>query len=295
MEVIEDPVPISAAEAAVPEESAPEGEAQVDLSTLPAEIVGGPVSTKGSAEFKEEPYVRRFPGFSPFVPGADPGFEPSRYSCRPRTSKSSSARTPFLPLSPLPVSVADLSGPHSEFFELDPSFPISSLLVRNASGQPLRTIYFTSPIVRTLLLSNSYKRMRLTSCGVKVFSRQDSSKDGQFRCKWRIMSEGLEIMRPFMGERRIIKCGMETLKQLMGTLNVAIADVEDKAFVERIGEMETGSCVLEVKASGVDVECVPLSTWFGFRCRGTDLVLRSFFPSGSSRTSLSRSGSPRRP
>lgn len=144
--------------------------------------------------------------------------------------------------------------PHRDFFDLHPSFPTSSLLVRNASGAPLRSIYFTSALVRSLLLSNTYSRMRLISCGVKVFSRQESStKDPIYRCKWRVLSEGLEILRPFMGPRRIIQGSIGTLKLLMGTLNILMADLDEVAFLDRLNEMESGSCVLEVTANGEGV------------------------------------------
>lgn len=162
--------------------------------------------------------------------------------------------------------------------------------MRNASGVPLRTIYFTSPIVRSLLLSNSYKRMRLTSCGVKVFVRQESSKDSVFRCKWRVMNEGLDILRPFMGPRRIISCDMDTLKMLMSTLNVAIADVKDEAFQTRIAEMETGSCVLELNAIGKDIECafarLPPLTFADHSTRATRFEQKLSLPFWKSKASV---------
>lgn len=138
----------------------------------------------------------------------------------------------------------------SAFFDIHPSFPVASLLVRNASGAPLRSIYFTSELVRSLLLANSYSRMRLISCGVKIFTRQDSGKTDTYKCKWRIVSEGLEILRPYMGKKRIIQGNLETLKILMGELNVPFASLKEEQFLARLGEMEPGSCVLEVRAEG---------------------------------------------
>ncbi|KAM0749571.1 S-adenosyl-L-methionine-dependent methyltransferase [Meredithblackwellia eburnea MCA 4105] len=209
MEETEDSVPISKEEEAVPEVSATD--AEVDLASIPAEIIGVPSSRNGAGEFKEEPYI--------FL---DPEDEQVKICV--------------------------------DFFDLDPSFPLSSLLVRNASGQALRTIYFTSPIVRELLLSNSYKRMRLTSCGVKLFARQDASRDGVFRCKWRVLAEGLELIRPFMGPKRVIRCKPDTLRVFMEALSTSIENIKDEEFVKRINEMEPGSCVLEVAVAGSDVE-----------------------------------------
>lgn len=211
-------------------------EEEMDVSSLPADVVG--TINKAPVEFKEEPYIYLAADDEQVKLCMSVFLSPSLY---------------------LVLSLNDhgILERHREFFDLHPSFPTSSLLVRNASGAPLRSIYFTSSLVRSLLLSNTYSRMRLISCGVKVFTRQDAtSKDPIYRCKWRVVSEGLEVMRPFMGPKRIIQASIDTLKLLMGTLNILIADVHEVAFVQRLNEMESGSCVLEVTASGEGVAYV---------------------------------------
>ncbi|KAM0791035.1 hypothetical protein ACM66B_004331 [Microbotryomycetes sp. NB124-2] len=140
-----------------------------------------------------------------------------------------------------------------DFFDLDESFPVTSLLVRNSQGAALRSVYFTSEIVRALLFSNSYSRMRLISCGVKMFTRQDSSKDGTYRCKWRVNAEGLEVLRPFMGPKRITTANIATLRQLMSSMTVNFNDLQEEQFKQRLDEVEPGSCVLEVDAQGEGV------------------------------------------
>ncbi|KAI5478817.1 tRNA (cytosine-5-)-methyltransferase [Pseudohyphozyma bogoriensis] len=186
----------------------------VDLTSLPADVVGGAVKGVNKGEFKEEPFI-------------------------------------YLPETDEEVKLC------IDFFGLSPSFPMSSLLVRNAQGKPLRSIYFTSPLVHTILDSNSYTRMRLISCGTKLFSRQGQdgvSKDGSvYRCKWRLMSEGLEVIRPFMGEKRVVRCGMETFELLMRKMNLQLSEVKEEAFLRKIEGMEMGSCVLEVAAVGKDI------------------------------------------
>lgn len=92
--------------------------------------------------------------------------------------------------------------------------------------------------------------MRLISCGVKVFTRQDSSKDGTYRCKWRVMNEGLEVLRPFMGRKRIVTANVDTLKTLMAGLTIPLAELKEEQFKARLEEMEAGSCVIEVIAKG---------------------------------------------
>lgn len=114
-------------------------------------------------------------------------------------------------------------------------------------------MYFTSTLARTLLHANSYTRMRLISCGVKLFTRQDSSKDGTYRCKWRVNSEGLDVLRPFMGTKRIATANVETLRALMQSMTINFADLKEEQFKSRMEEMEPGSCVIVVEAKGEGV------------------------------------------
>jgi multisite-specific tRNA:(cytosine-C5)-methyltransferase len=124
----------------------------------------------------------------------------------------------------------------------------------------MRSIYLTSDLTRSLLLSNAYTRMRLISCGVKLFTRQDNSKDGTYRCKWRLNSEGLAVVKPYLSERRIVKAGNDTLRQVMENVSTKFEDIKDEEVRKRMTEMEPGSAILKIeKAKGKDIECVSFS------------------------------------
>lgn len=108
-------------------------------------------------------------------------------------------------------------------------------------------MYLSSHIVKSLLTSNSHTRMRVISCGVKVLSKQDSGRnDETYPCRWRLMTEGIEIVRPFMGERRIVRASMDTLKKLIIGVNILLEEFTEEAFLTRMNELENGSCVLEI-------------------------------------------------
>ncbi|GAA5984685.1 hypothetical protein JCM10908_003459 [Rhodotorula pacifica] len=144
-----------------------------------------------------------------------------------------------------------------DFFDISDDFPFNELLVRNASGAPLRSIYLTSQLTRALLLSNSYTRMRLISCGVKLFTRQESSKEQAsiYRCKWRLNSEGLEVVKPFLGQKRIVTVNEETLRQCMEQVSVKLEDLKEEGLAARMRAMEPGSAVLRVEnATGKDLQ-----------------------------------------
>jgi len=144
-----------------------------------------------------------------------------------------------------------------EFYDINPSFPADNLLVRNAEGLPTRTIYLTSSVAREVIENNSHVRLRLICCGVKIFCRQDPSAstakdvkatDPEKFCKWRIVSDGIDFFRPFMGSKRVIQCHINVLKQLMrhDQQYPLITDLEDEAFREQVRQLDIGSCVAEI-------------------------------------------------
>ena len=252
----------------------------------------------GGKPFNEEPYI--------YLPGLEDD--------QVRLIKCVALPPPlvFLALSPC-SSLLMVLLPRRDFFGISDAFPFSELLVRNAAGQPLRSIYLTSHLTRKLLLSNAYSRMRLISCGVKLFTRQDSN--GQYACKWRLNAEGLEVVRPYLSDKRVIKVGAETLRQVMGAVSVKFDDLTEAGLKERLATTEPGSAVLHVQgAKGSDTECVSLPPPAYRRARDADdLPLPSsssprrppdlalpprpsslFSLAGRRRTSSSRSGSARR-
>ncbi|KAA1065932.1 hypothetical protein PGT21_015942 [Puccinia graminis f. sp. tritici] len=144
-----------------------------------------------------------------------------------------------------------------EYYDINPTFPADNLLVRNAEGLPTRTIYLTSSVVREVIENNSHVRLRLICCGVKIFCRQDPSAatikdmkaaDPEKFCKWRIVSDGIDFFRPFMGSKRVIQCHINVLKQLMrhDQQYPLITDLQDEAFRNQVRQLDIGSCVAEI-------------------------------------------------
>jgi multisite-specific tRNA:(cytosine-C5)-methyltransferase len=119
-------------------------------------------------------------------------------------------------------------------------------MVRNAAGKPVRSVYLTSPTIKQVLAANNYERIRLISCGVKVFTRQDQGKE-DYSCKWRLLSEGIKTMRPYMGDKRIVHCNVATLKRLLGPDPYPrLETFEEERFVESVKALENGSAIVEV-------------------------------------------------
>ncbi|EME46093.1 hypothetical protein DOTSEDRAFT_70180 [Dothistroma septosporum NZE10] len=147
-----------------------------------------------------------------------------------------------------------------DFYELQPLFPRDRFLVRNPAGDPVKGIYYSSQLVKDVLITNDKRGMKFVHAGVKMFMKQDAQ--GQNICRWRIQTEGLPIIEGWVGERRIIRLQKKaTLRKLLVEMfpKVATDKKEDGAETggwkdlgeigEQVRDMGMGCCVLRVEAS----------------------------------------------
>jgi multisite-specific tRNA:(cytosine-C5)-methyltransferase len=148
-------------------------------------------------------------------------------------------------------------GDHAEvqsveiFYHLSPRFPRNRFMVRNASGEPVKTIYYTSALVRDILTENEGKGIKFIHGGVKMFMRQDVQGEGV--CKWRIQSEGMPILEGYVGEERVVRLyKRETLRKLLIEMFPKVADGGWKnldEIGERVNNIGMGCCVLRIEPS----------------------------------------------
>ncbi|EIN09261.1 S-adenosyl-L-methionine-dependent methyltransferase [Punctularia strigosozonata HHB-11173 SS5] len=96
---------------------------------------------------------------------------------------------------------------------LTSNFPASNVLVRNPVGDAIRAIYLSNNIGRSIIENNDYTRLRLLTCGTKLFVKQGAEKspDTQFR----ILCEGLPAVMPYIKPETILDGDLGTLKVLM--------------------------------------------------------------------------------
>lgn len=107
--------------------------------------------------------------------------------------------------------------PHNEvletcwkFYGVDNEFPKDSMLVRNATGEPVRTIYYVSPSLKPIITLNDTK-LKLVYSGIRMFAQQKNDGD----CKWRIQSEGIDRIFPYVSDNRVVTASSaDTLKEL---------------------------------------------------------------------------------
>lgn len=150
-----------------------------------------------------------------------------------------------------------ISGEHSQvqviedFYKLSPRFPRDRFLVRNATGEPVKTIYYTSALIRDILTENEGKGIKFIHGGVKMFMKQDIQKQGV--CPWRIQSEGMPILEGYVGEERVVRLyKRSTLRTLLKEMFPKINDNGWKnlgEIGERVRDIEMGCMVLRIEPS----------------------------------------------
>lgn len=162
------------------------------------------------------------------------------------------------------------------------NFPAGNLLVRNASGVPMRSMYFTSSSVRAVVAGGgpgagvhpalNPLKLRLINCGVKVFARQEStSKTTQARteapneesalrresvshtleCRWRVVADSLHSMRPFVSDKVVIPATLEELAFFIKEYYPVLERLPGAAG-EFLRDAPMGSYILDIRPSEFD-------------------------------------------
>lgn len=137
------------------------------------------------------------------------------------------------------------------FYQLSDRFPRDRFMVRNATGEPVKAIYYTTALGKNILTKNEGRGMKFVHSGVKMFVKQDAQ--GKDICRWRIQSEGLPILEAWVGPERVVKLfKRETLRKLLREMFPRVAGDGWKALGEvgeRARDIGMGCCVLRVEPS----------------------------------------------
>ena len=176
---------------------------------------------------------------------------PPRNHLSPKTKQNQPFEEPFKYLSPDHPELQSIY----DFYNLSPGFPRDRFMVRNALGNPVKTVYYTSALARQILTENEGKGLKFVHCGIKMFVKQDVQKVGV--CKWRIQTDGLPVLEGWVGEERVVRLrSRETLRKLLVEMFPKVTGDGWMALGEigeRVRDMEMGCCVLRVeKGEGED-------------------------------------------
>ncbi|KAI0915012.1 S-adenosyl-L-methionine-dependent methyltransferase [Ustulina deusta] len=142
------------------------------------------------------------------------------------------------------------------FYKISPRFPSDRFMVRNAVGEPAKAIYYTSQLVREILVENEGRGVRFIHGGLKMFMKQDAPSAEV--CRWRIQSEGLPIIAGYVGGERIVRLtSKETLHLLLKEMFPKFINDDWKKLNEigeRTRDIGMGCCLLSIEPDGTDPE-----------------------------------------
>ena len=137
------------------------------------------------------------------------------------------------------------------FYQLHPRFPRDRFMVRNATGHPSKTIYYSSALTHNILTENEGRGIKFVHCGIKMFVKQDVQKEGV--CKWRIQTDGLPILESWVGENRVVMLhSRTTLRNLLIEMFPKVDGMgwqELGEIGQRVRDIEMGCCVLRIEKS----------------------------------------------
>ncbi|RYO89504.1 hypothetical protein DL764_008574 [Monosporascus ibericus] len=155
------------------------------------------------------------------------------------------------------------------FYKISPRFPSDRFMVRNATGEPAKAIYYTSALLKDILTENEGRGVKFVHGGVKMFMKQDAPSAEV--CRWRIQSEGMPIISGYVGPERVIRLTQkETFRKLLKEMFPKFINDDWKKLGEigeRARDIGMGCCLLSVEPDGSDPdfsERMVLPLWKSF-------------------------------
>ncbi|KAI5868574.1 S-adenosyl-L-methionine-dependent methyltransferase [Durotheca rogersii] len=155
------------------------------------------------------------------------------------------------------------------FYKVSPRFPSNRFMVRNATGEPAKAIYYTSSLVRDILTENEGRGVKFVHGGVKMFMKQDAPSAEV--CRWRIQSEGMPMIEGYVGPERVVRLtNKATFRTLLREMFPKFVGDDWKKLGEigeRARQIGMGCCLLVVEPDGADpgfAERMVLPLWKSF-------------------------------
>lgn len=187
---------------------------------------------------------------------------PSVLPAQSKAQRRAPVEEPFKYLDPAHPVIQNIT----EFYKLPTRFPNNRYMVRNEMGEPAKAIYYTSGLMRDILVENEGRGMRFIHGGVRMFMKQDAPSAGV--CRWRIQSEGMPILQGYVGEARVVHLRRkETFHKLLIEMFPRIAEDNWRKYDEigeQVRDIGMGCCVLRVEPDGSDpdfTERMALPLW----------------------------------
>ncbi|XP_016740771.2 RNA cytosine-C(5)-methyltransferase NSUN2 isoform X2 [Gossypium hirsutum] len=158
------------------------------------------------------------------------------------------------------------------FYGIDESFPFTGHLVtRNKDANHVKRIYYVSKSVKDVLDLNFRvgQQLKITSVGLKMFERQSSREGSLAPCSFRISSEGLPVILPYI-TKQILYASPADFKHLLQYKSIKFADFVDADFGQKAADLILGCCVIVLREGDklsdhiqADASAIAIGCWKG--------------------------------
>ncbi|KAG5058289.1 hypothetical protein JHK86_013285 [Glycine max] len=160
-----------------------------------------------------------------------------------------------------------------DFYGIDERFPFNGHLVtRNSDTNHVKRIYYISKSVKDVLELNFKvgQQLKITSIGMKMFERQTAREGSSAPCAFRISSEGLPLILPYI-TKQILHASPSDFKHLLQNKEVKFEDFTDAEFGEKAANLLPGCCVVIMcigktvvaESLQVDESTIAIGCWKG--------------------------------
>ncbi|KAI9341660.1 S-adenosyl-L-methionine-dependent methyltransferase [Obelidium mucronatum] len=138
----------------------------------------------------------------------------------------------------------------TKFYGINEKFPTTQLVVRSAN--PIfKTLYLVSSAVKRVLLAENASRLKIVNTGVRLLTRTSQTGGQKNSFQYRVSSEGVSILAPFMSSKRLIDATKSDVKILLEKEYPVLTEMSP-AFQEVAQGLECGSFV--IRYSPLDTE-----------------------------------------
>ncbi|KAI5436918.1 hypothetical protein KIW84_023155 [Lathyrus oleraceus] len=118
-------------------------------------------------------------------------------------------------------------------------------VINSTMASHVKRIYYVSKFVKDILELNfsAGQQLKITSVGMKMFERQTAREGTDAPCAFRISSEGLPLILPYI-TKQIIQASPVDFKHLLQDKDVKFTDFADAEFGKKAENLLPGCCVI---------------------------------------------------
>ncbi|OWM82181.1 hypothetical protein CDL15_Pgr001755 [Punica granatum] len=161
------------------------------------------------------------------------------------------------------------------FYGISDSFPLRGHLVtRNSDSNCGKRVYYISKQVKDLLELNirAGQQLKIPYVGLMMFERK-RSKEGTLTCPFRISSEGLPLILPYI-TKQILYASDVDFRLLLQHKSIRFANFLDREFGEKAWKLIPGGCVVVLSKGDEAVKActragdstIAIGCWKGKTC-----------------------------